>query len=80
MSPSNTPASPGHDEDAVEDTLEALRARLLTQRATQKASFARHKQTTSLCIETARKSTIYIDPAILQAKLDEDEDEAKTAD
>ena len=46
----------------VDEDLEALRARLKEQRAAQKASLAKHKQTTFLAVEQAQKGTTYFDP------------------
>ena len=62
----------------VDEDLEALRARLKEQRAAQKASLAKHKQTTFLAVEQAKKGTTYFDPAKLREKLAEEDEAGET--
>lgn len=81
--------TPQNSNDDPQDSLEGLRAKLKEQRAEQKASLAKHKQTTFLAVETAKKGTTFLDrsrlidelKAELEAEQAEDEDEdAATAE
>jgi len=80
MSSLNLP-TPASSEDEVGDSLEALRAQLKAQRVEQKQSLAKHKRTTFLAVETAKKGTTFYDAVKLREALVADEDEdASTQD
>jgi hypothetical protein len=81
MSPLNTPTpKPTEDvETEAEDSLEALRAKLVAQRAARKVCLEKHKRTTFMATETA-KSTTFFDPQKLQERLtDASQEEDETA-
>jgi len=67
-----------------EDSLEALRERLLAQRNKRRETLAKHKRTTHMAIESAKRGgTTYLDPIKLQEELrkyQEEQDEAPAAD
>ena len=65
--------TPSSGEESPDDSLKILREKLKEQRAARKASLAKHKRTTFLVIETARKSTSYYDPKKLRETLDEED-------
>lgn len=66
--------TPQNSSDDPQDTLDVLRAKLKEQRAAQKACLAKHKRTTFMAVEGARKATTFYDPARLRAELDLEEE------
>jgi len=74
MSSVNLPApSTSKDEG---DSLKELRAQLKAQRIEQKQSLAKHKRTTFLAVETAKKGTTFYNAAKLREALALEEDDA----
>ena len=74
----DTPTPASSDDDTSQDSLEDLRAKLAKQRAHQKATLAKHKRTTFLACEQAKKGTTFYDAAKIQALLDEDGEDEET--
>ena len=70
-----TPAPAGASSGDSDDSLEALRAKLKEQRAEQKACLAKHKKTTFLAVETARRGTTHLDLKRIHAALEDDSDD-----
>jgi hypothetical protein len=69
----NTPApQPSSDDDAGQESLEALRRELVAQREKRKACLERQKKTTFVAVESAKKSTTYYDPEKLRKALESD--------
>lgn len=77
----DVPTPPSTDE-TPDDSLAELREKLKEQRAAQRACLAKHKRTTFMAVEGARKATTYYDPAKLRAELalEDEEDEAEETD
>ena len=69
----DTPTPPNDGEDGTEDSLEGLRAKLKAQRVAQKESLAKHKRTTFMVVETAKKGTTFYDAKKLRESLEEDD-------
>jgi hypothetical protein len=72
------PTPPSSDE-TPDESLEMLRAKLKKQRAAQKACLAKHKRTTFLAVEVAKKGTTFFDPEKLREKLEDEEDVSSDA-
>jgi len=74
----DTPTPPSSGEDGPDESLEVLRAKLKAQRVAQKACLAKHKRTTFMAVETAKKGTTFYDAKALREKLAEDEPDEAT--
>jgi hypothetical protein len=76
----DTPTPASIDEDGADESLEALRAKLKEQRIAQRACLAKHKRTTFLAVETARKGTTFYDAKKIRESLAAEEDEATSSE